>query len=245
MVYQNSEITKQTFTESEIKTLKDIAKGKTLTDQDLNSEKVEIIISKDQEINVKREESERIQEKLKEKLLNLKRMLGNIKISLPDDFKHSDQVKFEQFSEIASPEMIAMEHTVQNKTQNLSSSEPKKEVFKYRKLPVVPFVAPRTKKLKIINFTKKIDSEIFQLLKVFEQLNLQPDKLDIHRINNLLNESITIGQNNEDLLDHTSLRFQILEDLKDAIIYVPLKPPMLYYYVSSPYGFRIHPKSKR
>ena len=245
LVYQNSEITKQTFTESEIKTLKDIAKGKTLTDQDLNSEKVEIIISKDQEINVKREESERIQEKLKEKLLNLKRMLGNIKISLPDDFKHSDQVKFEQFSEIASPEMIAMEHTVQNKTQNLSSSEPKKEVFKYRKLPVVPFVAPRTKKLKIINFTKKIDSEIFQLLKVFEQLNLQPDKLDIHRINNLLNESITIGQNNEDLLDHTSLRFQILEDLKDAIIYVPLKPPMQYYYVSSPYGFRIHPKSKR
>ena len=46
-------------------------------------------------------------------------------------------------------------------------------------------------------------------------------------------------------MDHTSLRFQILEDIKDAIIYVPLKPPMQYYYVSSPYGFRIHPKSKR
>ena len=36
-----------------------------------------------------------------------------------------------------------------------------------------------------------------------------------------------------------------MQDLKDAIIYVPLKPPMQYYYVSSPYGFRIHPKSKR
>ena len=40
------------------------------------------------------------------------------------------------------------------------------------------------------------------------------------------------------------MRFQLLDDLKDAIIYLPLKPPMQYYYISSPYGYRIHPKSK-
>ncbi len=245
LVYQNSEITKQTFTESEIRTLKDLAKGKTLIEKDFNSEKVEIIISKDEEMSIRKDSSDRIQEKLKEKLLNIKRMLRNIKITLPDDVNYSDEIKFEQFSKIASPEMVAIEHTIQKRTQNIDTFEPKKEVFKYQKLPVIPFVAPRTKKLKIINFTKKIDSEIFQLMRVFEQLNLQPEKLDIHRINNLLNESINVGEKNEDLLDHTSLRFQILEDIKDAIIYVPLKPPMQYYYVSSPYGFRIHPKSKR
>mgnify|MGYP001180294699 CR=1 FL=1 len=38
---------------------------------------------------------------------------------------------------------------------------------------------------------------------VLEQLNLQPDKIDIHRVNNLLNENISIGEDNEDLLDHT------------------------------------------
>ena len=47
------------------------------------------------------------------------------------------------------------------------------------------------------------------------------------------------------LIDHTSLRFQFIEQLKNAIIFLPLKPPMQYYYVSSPYGFRIHPKTKR
>ena len=46
------------------------------------------------------------------------------------------------------------------------------------------------------------------------------------------------------LIEDTSLRFQHLEELKNAIIFLPLKPPMQYYYVSSPYGFRIHPKTK-
>ena len=81
-------------------------------------------------------------------------------------------------------------------------------------------------------------------MNVFVELKLKPEKLDIHRINNLLTENINF-RGNDELLDYTSLRFQILQDLKDAIIYVPLKPPMQYYYVSSPYGYRIHPKSKR
>ena len=37
----------------------------------------------------------------------------------------------------------------------------------------------------------------------FEQLKLHPDKLDIHRINNLLAENINVSEDNEDLLDHT------------------------------------------
>ena len=245
LTYKNTEITSQSFTESEIKTLKDIAKGKSIIDQSFNSEKVEIVISKEDEISVNKTDSNEIQKKLKEKLLNLRNIMSSIKINFPDDVKYSDELKFEQFSKIASPEMVAMEHAVGRKAVIKNSSKLKKETFSYRKLPVIPFVAPRTKKLKIINFTKKIDTEIIQLLSVFKQLKLEPEKLDIHRINNLLNENISMGEDNEDLLDHTSLRFQILEDLKDAIIYVPLKPPMQYYYVSSPYGFRIHPKSKR
>ncbi len=241
LVFQNTVITEQSFTESEIKVLKDIAKGKNITEQRFNSEKVEIVIEKEDEAYLEN----KIQDKLREKLLNLRDMMSNFRISFPDDLNYSDEVKFEQFSKLASPEMVAMEHALERKADIATSTKNKKESFAYRKLPVIPFVAPRTKKLKIINFTKKIDSEIIQLLNVFEQLKLQPEELDIHRINTLLGENINVGEDNEDLLDHTSLRFQILEDLKNAIIYVPLKPPMQYYYVSSPYGFRIHPKSKR
>ena len=245
MVYKNTVINEQSFTESEIKALKSIAKGKNIVEQEINSEKVEIVIKKKDEFTDADVAQNKFQDQLREKLQNLKNMMGSIKISFPSDVNYSDEIKFEQFSKLASPEMVAIEHAFENKSDLTNSLKNKKESFSYRKLPVIPFVAPRTKKLKIINFTKKIDAEIFQLLSVFEQLKLQPDKLDIHRINNLLAENINVSEDNEDLLDLTSLRFQILQDLKDAIIYVPLKPPMQYYYVSSPYGFRIHPKSKR
>ena len=245
MIYKNTVINEQSFTESEIKTLKSIAKGQNISEQEINSEKVEIVIKQQDEFTDSKNIQNELQDQLREKLLNLKSMMRNIKLSFPNDLNYSDEIKFEQFSKLASPEMVAIEHAFENKSDFTKPSKDKKESFAYRKLPVIPFVAPRTKKLKIINFTKKIDTEIFQLLSVFDQLKLQPDKLDIHRINNLLSENINVSNGNEDLLDHTSLRFQILQDLKDAIIYVPLKPPMQYYYVSSPYGFRIHPKSKR
>jgi len=244
LVYKNTEINSQSFTKSEIQALKNIAKEKVVTNQNYDSEKVEIIINKEDEFNRVKSKDNNLEKQLREKLSNLKNLFGNIKISFPDDVNYSDELKFEQFSKLANPEMIAIEHTVENKNAILIKPNEKNTTFTYKKLPIIPFVAPRTKKLKIINFTNKIDSEIQQLLKVFEKLRLTPDNIDVHRIDNLLKENIDVGDNDE-LLDYTSVRFQILEDLKNAIIYVPLKPPMQYYYVSSPYGYRIHPKSKR
>ena len=139
--------------------------------------------------------------------------------------------------------MVAFEH----KSKNIQTKEIfrklKKESFSYKDLPVIPFTAPRTKKLKIINFTKKLDSEIYLLVNVFKSLKLNPDNINLEKIENYL-KKIDVNVNNEELIEDTSLRFQFLEELKNAIIYLPLKPPMQYYYVSSPYGLRIHPKSK-
>ena len=80
-------------------------------------------------------------------------------------------------------------------------------------------------------------------MNVFKSLKLNPDNINLEKIENYL-KKIDLNVNNEELIEDTSLRFQFLEDLKNAIIFLPLKPPMQYYYVSSPYGFRIHPKSK-
>ena len=49
MVYKNTVINDQSFTESEIKTLKSIAKGKNISEQEINSEKVEIVIKQQDE----------------------------------------------------------------------------------------------------------------------------------------------------------------------------------------------------
>lgn len=240
LVYQNTEINKQTFTDSQIQTLKNLANES--INLEYQSKTNEVIV--DEGISY----DENIKEE-KDLISNIKGGFEKIKLSFKNfysnfsyEVSHSDEVIFDQFSQLASPELVAMEHTLTKRKSAIKKSLPQnKESFSYRDLPVIPFIAPRTNKLKIINFTKKIDREILSLIDVFESLNLKPDNVDIN-IRNFLNTTTMSDEDN--LIENTSFRFQVLEELKDAIIYLPLKPPMQYYYVSSPYGFRIHPKNK-
>ena len=89
-----------------------------------------------------------------------------------------------------------------------------------------------------------VDLEILELVNVFKSLKLKPDKISITEIESFLNNK-NISSDDSTLINEVSLRFQYLERLKDAIIFLPLKPPMQYYYVSSPFGMRIHPRTKK
>jgi len=242
ITFKNNQVINQKFTDSEIETLKNIANDlinseKIRTENNYHNEKItnEKIVE-----NEKNNPETRID--VKEKLDNIKSLVSNFGKSFTNEIVRSDEVLFEQFSELANPEMIAFELKNSVISEKLT---PKiiKESFSYKELPVIPFIAPRTKKLKIINFTKKLDLEISQLVDVFKTLNLSPDNISLQKIENYLKQT-DLGADNEELIEDTSLRFQFLEELKNAIIFLPLKPPMQYYYVSSPYGFRIHPKSK-
>jgi len=73
---------------------------------------------------------------------------------------------------------------------------------------------------------------------------LKPDNIDLREIQEFTKSNLLASEDAK-LIDQLSSRFHFLEKLKDAIIYLPLKPPMQYYYVSSPFGMRIHPKTKR
>ena len=240
--YKNDEIVKKNFTDSEIQTLKSIANSA------INKENVEvtneIIVEFPSKDSVALEEMPDTKIKLKEKLNNIKNLFSNFGRSFQYEINHSDEVVFDQFSRLASPEMIAMEHTVSKSNTDVKTYK-KRSSFSYNDLPVVPYVAPRTKKLKIINFNKKLDQEILQLVDVFKSLRLKPDEINLTEIELFLKPGVeSFGIDNAQLIDNTSLRFQFIEELKNAIIFLPLKPPMQYYYVSSPYGYRIHPKTK-
>ena len=239
LIYKNSEINNQTFTESEIETLKSIAKENKIFDSENNQ------IKSKEEVLFKNERVEKESDsagKFSEKLSKLKLFIKQFPDRLSNDHSRNDEILFEQFSELASPELIAFEHVyTSNEVLKVKPKHKKKDVFSYSELPVIPFIAPRTNKLKIINFTKKIDREIISLIDVFESLNLKPDNIDLD-VKSFLESNRLRNENN--LIENTSMRFQLLEDLKDAIIYLPLKPPMQYYYISSHYGYRIHPKSK-
>ena len=239
VTFKNNQVINQKFTDSEIETLKNIANEVIKSEKTDNLEKNKLVINND--LQNKIEDSRKID--IKEKLDNIKILFSNFGKSFTNEITRSDEVIFDQFSGLASPEMVAFEH----KSKNIQTKEIfrklKKESFSYKDLPVIPFTAPRTKKLKIINFTKKLDSEIYLLVNVFKSLKLNPDNINLEKIENYL-KKIDVNVNNEELIEDTSLRFQFLEELKNAIIFLPLKPPMQYYYVSSPYGLRIHPKSK-
>ena len=239
VTFKNNQVINQKFTDSEIETLKNIANEVIKSEKVDNLEKNKLVINND--LQNKIQDSRKID--IKEKLDNIKILFSNFGKSFTNEITRSDEVIFDQFSGLASPEMVAFEH----KSKNIQTKEIfrklKKESFSYKDLPVIPFTAPRTKKLKIINFTKKLDSEIYLLVNVFKSLKLNPDNINLEKIENYL-KKIDVNVNNEELIEDTSLRFQFLEELKNAIIFLPLKPPMQYYYVSSPYGLRIHPKSK-
>ena len=241
VTFKNNQVINQKFTESEIETLKNIANEVINTEKSESFQNIDEIIVKDDHQN-----RNNIQEigkiDVKEKLDNIKNLFSNFGKSFTNEIDRSDEVIFDQFSSLASPEMVAFEHSKKNTQKNIIGKT-KKDSFTYKDLPVIPFTAPRTKKLKIINFTRKLDSEIFQLVNVFKTLKLSPDNINLEKIENYLKQS-DLNVDNDELIEDTSLRFQFLEELKNAIIFLPLKPPMQYYYVSSPYGVRIHPKSK-
>ncbi len=267
-VYKNSEINSNKFTETEIEALKNIANDVIQSDgssidisEDFEISEIEENQIEDNIVELRlnegskflenedkfhEEEKVKISEKIREKFINIKSVFSRLDIKAENQIVHSDEVILNQFADLASPEMVAIEHTMQKKNKNDfdSSRSIKNKVFSYNALPVVPFIAPRTNKLKIIHFTKKLDEEILQLLEVFKKLSLQPDEVNILEIENLTKMSSNF-LSEKDLISSTSLRFQYLEELKYAIIFLPLKPPMQYYYVSSPYGLRVHPKTKK
>ncbi len=231
---------KQQFTESEVEALKDLAG--TVIDSKTN-EKISSI-----EIDSIETEKVGFNDKLKDSFKKVGLYFKSFEFSIVDETKLSDGFVFDQFSGLANPHMVPIEETLKKSNSSKFEIEKKnsrlKEVYAYSNLPVLPFAAPRNNKTKMIQFSKTIDLEILELVNVFKTLNVKPDNLDLANIESLDNLNLFDSKDSE-LIEEISYRFNVLDKLKDAMIFLPLKPPMQYYYVSSPFGMRTHPKTKK
>ena len=245
MIYKNSIEKSNQFTSTEVEALKNIA------EQAINMEE-----------NILKRESDEVNSEIYSKDIENENFFLNVKtftMQRADDLKSyfsnwnytnlNDESTFDDFASLASPELVAVEHlekNIQKSRDQKRINESSINIFekKYSNLPVLPFPAPRNNKTKIIQFSKKIDLEIIELVNVFKSLKLKPDKISLQEVESFLNNK-ELSPNDSTLINHVSLRFQYLEMLKDAIIFLPLKPPMQYYYVSSPFGMRVHPKTKK
>ena len=83
MVYKNTVINEQSFTESEIKALKSIAKGKNISEQEINSEKAEIVIKQQDEFTDANNIQNELQDQLREKIIKFKKYDAKHKAKFP------------------------------------------------------------------------------------------------------------------------------------------------------------------
>ncbi len=240
VVLQGNFTQKQQFTESEVEALKDLAG--TVIDSKTN-EKISII-----EIESAEKEKNSLNNRLRDSFKKVESYFKSFEFSIVDESKLSDELIFDQFSGLANPHMVPIEETLKKsnalKLEIKEKNDSLKEIYAYNNLPVLPFAAPRNNKTKMIQFSKTIDLEILELVNVFKTLKLKPDNLNLSNIESLENSNLFESKDSE-LIEEISYRFNLLDKLKEAMIFLPLKPPMQYYYVSSPFGMRIHPKTKK
>ena len=242
LVLHNNLTQTQQFTKSEVEALKDLAESVIDSNKDEKTSSIIIETENDNKVN--------FGEKFKNQVSNIVSYFRRIEFSILklNDEEISDESVFDKYSGLANPHMVPIEETLKN-VQVKRIIKPQSQVniierYSYNSLPVLPFAAPRNNKTKMIQFSKTIDLEILELVNVFKTLNLTPDNIDLTTLDKLSENNLFESRDSE-LIDEISFRFNYLDKLKEAMIFLPLKPPMQYYYVSSPFGMRIHPKSKK
>ena len=96
-----------------------------------------------------------------------------------------------------------------------------------------------------IRFISSLDNELSNLEKVFLKLDLELKDNRINRVKDLINTELDYNKNAEKFLMAFRERLDLLAIYKNALEFIPLKPPMEHYYVTSKYGKRKHPVTKK
>lgn len=94
-------------------------------------------------------------------------------------------------------------------------------------------------------FISSLDNELSNLEKVFDKLDLELKDNRVQKVRNLINKELDYQEDAEKFLIAFRERLDLLAIYKNALEFIPLKPPMEHYYVTSKYGKRKHPVTKK
>ena len=89
------------------------------------------------------------------------------------------------------------------------------------------------------------DNEIIQFKDLLSLLSIDIGKTLSERVENILQKRDVVSPDSLMFFSQLSDRVSLTKDLRLALNYVPLKAPMDYYYVSSKYGYRKDPITKK
>ena len=102
--------------------------------------------------------------------------------------------------------------------------------------------APKlNKKAKNFRFIASVDNELILMENVFKVINVKINNADLVSVDSLLKNNANIEPDSDQFFTNLKERLNLLAIYKDALQFIPLKPPMEHYYVSSKYGKRKHP----
>ena len=133
-----------------------------------------------------------------------------------------------------------------NRNQNIISdnSDEYYSFFNYNlsdEKNVLPQPPKLNKKAKSLRFLASVDNELLLMENVFKSINVKLNDSDIVSVSSIIKNNRDADPDSDDFFTSLKDRLNLLAIYKDALQFIPLKPPMEHYYISSNYGKRKHP----
>lgn len=167
----------------------------------------------------------------KENVLNTEKEINNLANTNPEILINDDLIKDKKISEM-------------HNNDEFDSFYNDKTIDKLSVFPKAPII---NDKVKNFRFIASVDNELLTMEKVFKLLNVnikgKNDKLT--NVKSLIENSSNIDPDSNLFFTNLKERLNLLAIYKDALQFIPLKPPMEHYYISSQYGKRKHPVTGR
>ena len=136
-----------------------------------------------------------------------------------------------------NPDTVLFKKNEKNNNLDIETKEDKKAFF----------ISPPKldERASNIRFISSLDDELSNLEKVFNKLNIKLKDNRIEKVKDLINTKLDYDKDSENFLMAFRQRLDLLSIYKNALEFIPLKPPMEHYYVTSKYGKRKHPVTKK
>ncbi|MDC0227040.1 M23 family metallopeptidase [Alphaproteobacteria bacterium] len=176
--------------------------------------------------------------KTKSKSLAVKDVLisNTKKKKKPDDLVfNNNNIKFDDIEAKQSRTKKSLPKLNHDQFHNIDDV---KSSTKNNELPQPPKL---NKKVKSLRFVASVDNELMLMENVFKKIKVKVNNNDLVSVRSVVKRSINLDPESVDFFTSLKERLNLLAIYKDALQFIPLKPPMEHYYVSSPYGKRKHP----
>ena len=168
-----------------------------------------------------------------ENKLSIKKSIDKIKKNdklIKDDFENKNDKQLKLKNSNRNQDII---------TSNLGEYDNIYDDIKSEKNNKLPQPPKLNAKAKSLRFLASVDNELILLENVFKSINVELSNSDMVSVSSIINKEVDLDS--DDLFTSLKDRLNLLGTYKDALQFIPLKPPMEHYYISSHYGKRKHP----